>query len=86
MVQPRRGLCLTTEPGLEGRVARKIDTQDLDGDRTAEPRVDRSPHFRHAAAAENRPQLIAPAQQRSLLGCHHDPPTTPARLFSPRTL
>ena len=59
VVQRGRGLRLAAEADLEGRVAREVAAQHLDGDLAAEPQVAAAVHLGHAAAAEHPADLVA---------------------------
>ena len=63
MVQRGRGLGLAAEAAEEGRVARQVLAQHLDGDVAAEPRVAGPVDLGHAAVPEQLTEPIAAGQQ-----------------------
>jgi hypothetical protein len=71
MVEGRGGLCFAAEASLEGGVSRMIDTQHLDRDDPAKPKIAAAAYLGHTAAAEHFAQLVA-IPEESRLG-HHLP-------------
>src|SRR5690348_16664600 len=63
MVEPGGGLGLAAEPVEQRGVAGEVGAQHLDGDRPGEPGVVAVVDLGHAAAAEEVPDLVTPAEQ-----------------------